>query len=321
MSKNKPLVSICIPTYNMYPYVIQTIQSAINQTYDHIEIVVLENSSSDRSREEIDIIFSSDPRVKIYYNDITLPIYDNWNACVRYSTGEYFMVLNADDIIAPVFIENCLSVFQKSENLGYVFAEWYHIDANNLLGQLPSFYKKSGIIPAIEELRINLIGSHTHPSSMLIKRQLYEEVGGYENELGLAADMHFRLKLNMISDVGYLNYKLWYYRRHPNQETSARLLKVLYSIHVVKKNIYKQVKYRYENHTEIWHQFISKFEKDVALALVNIQGDEHTTTKQKYEQELDIVIPDISEDMHNTSPESVPSDGLWPLPAGAVVFE
>lgn len=325
MHASNPLVSICIPVYNMYPYVIQTIKSANAQTYKNLEIVVMENASKDKSREAINRHFDKDPRVSIFYNEETLPIYENWNACVKKSKGEFFMVLNADDILSPVFIENSMFLFDAAGErvLGYVFSEWDLIDMDNRLTHRPAIYHNSGIIPATEELRINLIGSHSHPSSMLVSRALYEEVGGYENELGIAADMHFKLKLNLNYDVGYLDYKLWYYRRHPGQETSARNLQVLYNIYEVKKDIYSKGRDRLLDDAHIWEVFHSKFEGEVEMALsAEFQRDlsNHSLWKDKFENLLERNF-DSAPDHNTTFPQALKKvSSLYPLPANSVIL-
>jgi glycosyltransferase involved in cell wall biosynthesis len=325
MTVTRPLISICIPVYNMYPYVIQTIQSAVAQTYENIEVIVLENASKDESAHFINQRFANDTRVSIHTNDKTVPIYENWNMCVQKSNGSFFMVLNADDILSPVFIENCYRVFENKagRNMGYVFSEWDLIDATNKLTHRPAFYSSSGIIPMNEELRINIIGSHTHPSSMLIRRSLYDEVGGYENDLGLAADMHFKLKLNLKYDVGYLDHKLWYYRRHPGQETSARNLQVLYSIYKVKKDILSKMNDELFNVNEAWEQFMKRYETDIEVDLQVEQKRDlksYSFWKSKYEKELGSTFNITMPDTITYKGDRKKKYSSYPLPKGSIVL-
>ena len=107
----KPLVSIVIPVYNRERYISQAIESAINQTYDHIEIIIGDNQSEDKTWDIITAYASKDPRIHAFQNETNVGPVLNWRNCFQKATGEFLKIIWSDDFISNDFIEKALSVF------------------------------------------------------------------------------------------------------------------------------------------------------------------------------------------------------------------
>ena len=99
-----PLVSIIIPCYNYGQYIKKCIQSAIDQTYENIEVIVVDNGSTDNSLEEINL-FSKNKRVKIIkFKENVPPGCKEKSAvgiAIKESSGDYISILYADDWYLP----------------------------------------------------------------------------------------------------------------------------------------------------------------------------------------------------------------------------
>jgi glycosyltransferase involved in cell wall biosynthesis len=108
-----PLVSIIIPTYNREKYVSQAIQSAINQTYTNVEIIIGDNQSSDNTWPIICDYASRDSRIHAFQNKTNIGPVLNWSECFKHSKGEFIKIIWSDDYISLDFIEKTLSVFDK----------------------------------------------------------------------------------------------------------------------------------------------------------------------------------------------------------------
>lgn len=115
VSEQNRKVSICIPIYNGEKYLAETIESAMNQTYQNIEIVLLNNHSSDGTEKIISEHAAKDSRIVCFSNDATLPMGDNWNKCVSHATGDYIVVLSADDLMLPEFVEQGVRCLNSSD--------------------------------------------------------------------------------------------------------------------------------------------------------------------------------------------------------------
>lgn len=94
-----PKVTIAIPTLNRVGYLRLALESALRQTYGHLEVVVSNNASTDGTASYLDSC--TDPRIRILRQTELLPMTENWNACLAAATGEYFLLLSDDDILDP----------------------------------------------------------------------------------------------------------------------------------------------------------------------------------------------------------------------------
>ena len=112
----EPLVSICIPMYNAEKTIGKTISSILNQKYKNIEIIIVDNCSSDAS---VKIIQSfNDPRLRLIQNDIHLPKGEhNWNRCFAYAKGEFMAIFHADDVYLPDMIFRQNEMFEKNPTI------------------------------------------------------------------------------------------------------------------------------------------------------------------------------------------------------------
>ena len=234
-----PLVTICIPNRNMARYLPCSIGSSINQTYSNIEIIIVDNCSSDDSFEIATGIASSEPRCTVYENSSNIGIPGNWNRCVELAQGDYVVLLSADDTLESDFVERCMNYHLRFDNLGYVCTEWSTLDEHGNKTFREPFYSKSGVVPAYEEARLNIIGSHTVPSAMLIHKGRLKEAGGYNDRYHWSIDLDLKLKLNLRYDTGYIKDLLCNYREHSGQSvaTGAKSKLLLMELYRTKTNI------------------------------------------------------------------------------------
>ena len=139
------LVSILIPVYNRESIIAETIQSALDQTYQNIEIIIVDNASNDNTWSVIEGYAKQDCRIKAFRNETNLGPVRNWLRCVEEASGEYGKILWSDDLIAPEFIEKTLPLF--NDDVGFVFTvtrvfcrtpdngrDFFKIGANGLYG-------------------------------------------------------------------------------------------------------------------------------------------------------------------------------------------
>lgn len=103
-----PLASILIPTFNRSTLIAKAINAAQNQTITDIEIIVVDNCSTDGTFESASSISNHDSRVKVYRNDLNLGPVKNWKRCIQLATSPFSKLLFSDDLIAPNFLERTL---------------------------------------------------------------------------------------------------------------------------------------------------------------------------------------------------------------------
>lgn len=116
-----PLVSIIIPVYNREKVITRTLESAVYQTYENCEIIIVDNYSTDQTFELLNQFASSNKKIRLFQNETNIGPVRNWDKCLGYARGEFVKILWSDDYIAYNFIENCLPFLFEKEDVGFVF--------------------------------------------------------------------------------------------------------------------------------------------------------------------------------------------------------
>jgi glycosyltransferase involved in cell wall biosynthesis len=117
--KEKPLVSIGIPTYNRADtFLRQALKSALSQTYPNIEVIVSDNCSTDNTEEVVKSF--NDPRIRYFKQKVNIGSVPNANFCVQQAKGDYFLLHHDDDLIDPDFVETCMNVVNHSTDIGII---------------------------------------------------------------------------------------------------------------------------------------------------------------------------------------------------------
>ena len=124
---NTPLVSVVMPVYNGEKSLPPAIESVLKQTYEHFELIILDNCSTDGTAQII-ASFTDDPRVKLHRNPELLPVMQNHNAVValKSPSAEYMQILQADDVLSPTCLEQKVRVAQANPTCDIVgsFVTW-----------------------------------------------------------------------------------------------------------------------------------------------------------------------------------------------------
>lgn len=128
-----PKVSILIPVYNQENFIACCIESALAQTFPDIEVVVVDNASTDRTWDICQQFAAKDKRVRIFRNDSNIGPVRNWLACVAKARGEYVKILWSDDLIHPEFMSKTMP-YLDYQDVGFVYssADVFSVDKENV---------------------------------------------------------------------------------------------------------------------------------------------------------------------------------------------
>ena len=224
----KPLVSILLPVYNRERLVKKTIESAINQTYKNIEIIVVDNQSTDKTYEILKDYAEKNPKVRVYQNEENLGPVRNWIKCLNYAKGEYIKILWSDDLITPTFIEKTLSYLIKYKDIGFVFTGTEIFNEESEQKNKAYFIGDTGIYSTEKFIEGILLGGPfpVSPGNALfrkkdVKKNLLLEI---PNKIGSNFKMNaigndvllYLLTANEYPNFAFLNETLSYFRAHSN---------------------------------------------------------------------------------------------------------
>lgn len=137
MSADFPLISVVIPCFNAEMYLEEAIQSIIKQTYTNLEIIVMNDGSTDGTREILNKYAANDKRIKIYENPGNRGLIYTLNKGVQVAKGEYIARMDADDIAAPERIEETLKIFYKMPDVSVVSSPAILINMKGKIIQRP----------------------------------------------------------------------------------------------------------------------------------------------------------------------------------------
>jgi len=128
---NRPLVTIGIPTYNRPSYVVKAIQSALNQTYKNIEIMISDNCSDDINVEKICRDYcNQDMRITYFRQSENRGSLFNYNYLLEKAKGKYHIYLADDDWLSEMYIEQCVDFLENHNDYSIVFGNMIFYDAD-----------------------------------------------------------------------------------------------------------------------------------------------------------------------------------------------
>ncbi|EHE6926717.1 glycosyltransferase family 2 protein [Vibrio cholerae] len=165
-------ISVLIATYNCLKFIEKTIESVLNQTYPNIEIIVIDDFSTDGTAQYLSSL--DDSRLTVLVNERNIGYLDTFNRLIKLSTGDYITFVDGDDYIANEKLENQLD-FMIRNKLDFCGTQFIKIDERGrelVYSTLP--IEKDEIKNAILTGAMPFVGS-----SIMITREIVENIGGY----------------------------------------------------------------------------------------------------------------------------------------------
>lgn len=218
----KPLVSICIPVYNSEKFVLQALNSILNQTYKNIEIIVVDDGSNDRTVSKINSL--NDARLKII-SQSNKGASTARNNAFKLSVGTYIKFMDADDVLSNNCIEQQVNALTNKDN-SVASAKWGRFFKDDLSDFQFSPEKVWRNMPGIDWIIDSLVehGSNmTQPGIFLIPRVLIERAGLWNEELSLIDDFDFMTRiLTECNEIIFCEQAILYYRGGMNQSLSMQ---------------------------------------------------------------------------------------------------
>jgi glycosyltransferase involved in cell wall biosynthesis len=202
-----PLVSIAIDNYNYGRFLGSAIDSALNQTYHNIEVVVVDDGSTDNSRDIIDSY--KDRIVKVFKKNGGQA--SAFNAAFKASKGDIICFLDSDDIFTPEKVAEVVKVFGKYDDIGWCFHRLKLLDENT--GELIKFSREvsSGKYDARYYMRIGAFPSflaRPATSATSFKRSLLQQILPMNESIKITSDKYLKFTAIALSKGFILNKPL-----------------------------------------------------------------------------------------------------------------
>lgn len=221
MSDENRLVSVLIPLYNREKFIRETIASALAQSYPQVEIIVVDDGSTDGG-DKIAESFIPTGKVSVFRHDgggnrgqsISL------NLALSKANGEFIAILDSDDIFLPNKLTDQVAYLNSNPDVGLVYGMGYGIDADgkiiyDILGE--------------DHVELNdpnciLLNPYFHlPVGSLVRRSVYDIIGGFDEGLRAGQDHDMQIRMAEKTRFGFLPVRVYCYRRHGDSISSKGL--------------------------------------------------------------------------------------------------
>ena len=211
----QPLISVMMPCYNTSKYIDQAIESVLSQTHQDLELVIVDDCSTDDSVQKVRAY--SDPRIKLHIGERNQGISRVRNDLFRYSSGKYVTSLDSDDFYCSRDkLSREYELIKKHGDKTVAFSNIVLVDGDGeRLKRKPNVIREGDIFSLLLERSIMI------PRDLLYSRELHEKAQGFDPELKIYEDWDFKLRLAKLATFSYSNIDGIAYRRHGSGLSAA----------------------------------------------------------------------------------------------------
>ena len=217
-------VSVIIPTFNRAHFITKTLDSVLEQTYKKLEIIVVDDGSTDDTRRVLDQFANVGRIIYIYQENQGLPAARNTG--IRGSSGEYIAVLDDDDLWFPHTVERMVKELEANPEYGMVYSDAIVVNeaGKPISGNSRHAYPSGDIYEEVTLGRvICLMGA------ILFRRNSAFEVGLFDARLKSYEDRDFTIRVAEKFKLKFIDEPLLMYRKHESSMTAMQKYKVQYT--------------------------------------------------------------------------------------------
>lgn len=221
------LVSVCINAYNSADVIGETIESVLNQTYKNLQIIIVDDCSTDNTAEIVKSY--DDDRIELYTLPKNFNISNANNECLHRARGEYIAHIDSDDIWVEDKIEKQIKFLEENPHYGACFTHATLMDKTGRIfasGELSesflTLFDRENMTQAGFVRRFYDSSNFLCHSSVVMRKSVYEKLGDHDLTMNKLHDFDYWIRMNFICPIYIYPEKLVFYRIwHANNSTLA----------------------------------------------------------------------------------------------------
>ncbi|WP_165040551.1 glycosyltransferase family 2 protein [Dysgonomonas sp. ZJ709] len=211
---SQPLVSVLMPCYNVEKYVVEAMSSILNQTYRNIEVIAINDCSTDNTSDILAKMAKEDSRIKVINNDENLKLIKTLNKGITLCSGDYIARMDADDIALPTRIEKEVDFLESNNDHDVVSTQFYTFRSN----KPDKLYLHHNPLHDCELRAYILFKSGICHPAVMIRRRVFTELDlNFEMQYLHVEDYALWSKAIYKTKIANLSEPLLLYRVHQQQ--------------------------------------------------------------------------------------------------------
>lgn len=218
MKNPLPLVSVIMPVYNSEKYLREAIDSILNQTYKNIELIIIDDGSSDNS---INVVKSyNSEKIRFYINEKNMGVSSTRNKALDLSKGKYIALMDSDDISPLDRIEKQVEYLEKNSDFGLIGGHYESFTEYPFYTKRK--FRKHCLNHIENQVNLNFIGSIAAPTAMFRNDIIKNNNIYFDTELKVGEDFDFWRQIGKFTKVTNIDHFLIRYRKHPSNTTKNK---------------------------------------------------------------------------------------------------
>lgn len=210
-----PTVTIAVPCYNYAQYLPLCVHSILDQEGVDVDVVIVDDASTDDSLAVAESLAAADPRVRVIPHPQNRGHIQTFNDGVDAATGTYFVLLSADDLLVPGSLARTTALMEAYPNVGLAYGRRIPLHTESLPEpriDIAGWSVWSGVewIDRVCRLGSNVLAS----PEVVIRTDIQRQIGPYRSTLPHTSDLNMWLRAAAVSDVGRVDADHAYYREH-----------------------------------------------------------------------------------------------------------
>jgi len=239
LSNENVLISVLMPNYNGAEYIAEAIESVLNQTYRDFELIIIEDASTDNSREIIDKFAATDSRIKVIQNATNQFVNISCNIGLEVAKGKYYARIDSDDICMPTRLEKQLEFMEANPDITICGAFCKIIDREGRVIANKTFPTNDAVIK-------KSIWSRTpiQHSCLFARIDKMREVGFYTGKKDPSEDLELMIRTMNIFKFANIPEYLVKYRIHGDNLIFTKQREIIRRSVRLRKNAIKKYGYQ-----------------------------------------------------------------------------
>jgi glycosyltransferase involved in cell wall biosynthesis len=236
-------VSVIIPTYNRASAFLRALDSVLSQSFVDFEVIIVDDGSTDNTREVLGPYLTKDSRIKYLYRENSGKPAIARNFGIRKASGEYIAFLDSDDLWVDAKLEKMLR-FVEQNGFDWACSATYRVsddkfDEYTILEMPVKYLKKDGeSLDLIKYGLFSFTSMPIFPGAVIIKKDVFEAVGGFDEKFLIGEDSDLWMKLEEAGfKGGYLDEPLYFYNKNTTSVSANTIKNLNDNLRLAKKHL------------------------------------------------------------------------------------